>query len=217
MKAVYFLQHGDLSQVKYGDLPKPEINSTELLIQTKYAALNHLDLFVLRGWPSLQLKLPHIMGSDGSGIVKEVGSNVVNIKKGDRIVINPGIGCGYCSYCLAGQQSLCNNFSIKGEHQDGTFAEFFTIPAQNALIIPEHIGFKEAAAASLTFLTAWRMLVSKAKIKPDDFVLIQGASGGVSIAAIQIAKLFGAKVIATTSSAEKVEKRKIGSRLCYKL
>ncbi|WP_457559746.1 zinc-binding dehydrogenase [Candidatus Harpocratesius sp.] len=208
MKAAYFLQHGNISQIKYGDLPIPEVNPSEILIQTKFASVNHLDLFVLQGWPGLHLKLPHIMGSDGSGIVKEVGTNVSNFRKGDKVVINPGIGCNQCEFCVAGQQSLCKYFSIKGEHQDGTFAEYFTIPTQNALKIPDYFGLKEAAAGALTFLTAWRMLVSKAKIKQNDFVLIQGASGGVSIAAIQIAKFFGAKVITTTSSHEKVEKAK---------
>ena len=206
MKAAYFEQHGKLDQIKFGDLPESTIKANEIRIQTKFGALNHLDLFVLQGWPGLNLKLPHIMGSDGAGIVKAVGDKVTEFTVGDRVTVNPGIGCGRCNYCLSGQQSLCNRFQIIGEHSDGTFAEFFTIPATNVLKIPEEINFQTAAAAPLTFLTAWRMLVSKANVRPGEIVLVQGASGGVSIAAIQIAKFFGAKVIATTSSAEKMEK-----------
>ncbi|MHA1777840.1 MAG: zinc-binding dehydrogenase [Promethearchaeota archaeon] len=212
MNAGYFAQHGDLSQIKIGELPSPAPSSHEILIKTEYAAVNHLDLFVLRGWPGLALKLPHVMGSDGAGVVVKIGSNVDNLQIGNRVLINPGIGCGQCEYCLNGQQSLCNHFVIKGEHVNGTFAEFFCIPEQNVMKIPDNISFEKAAAAPLTFLTAWRMLVSKAQVQPNDFVLVQGASGGVSIAAIQIAKIFGAKVIATTSSAEKVAKvKKIGA------
>ncbi len=206
MKAAYFDQHGKLDQIKFGDLPVPTIKPNEVLISTHYGALNHLDLFVLQGWPGLNLKLPHIMGSDGAGIVKAVGDEVKEFTVGDRVTVNPGIGCGICIYCLSGQQSLCNRFQIIGEHSDGTFAENFTIPVTNVLKIPDDFSFQTAAAAPLTFLTAWRMLVSKANVRSGDTVLVQGASGGVSIAAIQIAKFFGAKVIATTSSAEKVEK-----------
>ena len=206
MKAAYFEQHGKLDQIKFGDLPVPTFKSNEVLISTHYGALNHLDLFVLKGWPGLNLKLPHIMGSDGAGIVKAVGDEVKEFTVGDRVTVNPGIGCGKCNYCLSGQQSLCDRFQIIGEHSDGTFADNFTIPATNVLKIPDDFSFQTAAAAPLTFLTAWRMLVSKANVRSGNNVLVQGASGGVSIAAIQIAKFFGAKVIATTSSVDKVEK-----------
>ncbi|MHA1522043.1 MAG: zinc-binding dehydrogenase [Promethearchaeota archaeon] len=212
MKSAYFEQHGKLDQITVGDLPVPSISPEEVLIKTQFGAINHLDLFVLLGWPSLDLKLPHIMGSDGSGIISTVGEKVKGLKKGDRVTINPGIGCGKCDFCMGGEQSLCNQFQILGEHRDGTFAEYFKISSQNVLRIPDTMPFDLAAAAPLTFLTAWRMLVSKANVRPGEFVLVQGASGGVSIAAIQIAKLFGAKVIATTSSAEKMEKTyKIGA------
>lgn len=206
MKTAYFEKHGDLNEIKVGDLPLPTLKPNDILIKTKYGGLNHLDLFVMQGWPGLNLKLPHIMGSDGSGIIEELGTEVQGFQTGDRVTINPGIGCGHCDFCLAGQQSLCDQFQIIGEHIDGTFAEFFRVPAQNVLKIPDNIPFEIAAAAPLNFLTAWRMLVSKAQVKPNDYVLIQGAGGGVATAAIQIAKLFEAKVITTTSTQEKMDK-----------
>jgi NADPH:quinone reductase-like Zn-dependent oxidoreductase len=209
MKAIYFQNHGGLDQIQYGDLPEPIAKPNEILIETEYTALNHLDLFVLQGWPGLKLTLPHIMGSDGAGIVKEIGANVTDVKIGDRVVINPGLSCGKCVFCLRGEQNYCSQFGIKGETTTGTFAEYFTIPEINAYKVPDSFGLDKAAAASLTFLTAWRMLVTQAKIKPGDRILIQGAGGGVATAAIQIAKYFGAKVIATTGTMEKVEKTKI--------
>lgn len=208
MKAIYFANHGGLDQIQYGDLPKPTLKTNEILIETKYAALNHLDLFVLQGWPGLKLPLPHIMGSDGAGIVKEVGSEVTEIKIGDQVVINPGLSCGKCAYCLRGEQNYCSQFGIKGETTTGTFAQYFTIHELNAYKIPNGFGLDKAAAAALTFLTAWRMLVTQAHVQPGNIVLIQGAGGGVATAAIQIAKYWGAKVITTTGTPEKVQKSK---------
>ncbi|MCP4762875.1 MAG: zinc-binding dehydrogenase, partial [archaeon] len=166
---------------------------------------NHLDIFVTKGWSGLNLKMPHILGSDGSGIIKEIGNNVSTIEAGDHITINPGISCGKCSLCLSGNQNFCKKFSIKGEHFSGTFAEYFIIPESNIFKLNPEFPFNKAAAAPLAYLTAWRMLVTKGKVKQGDFVFIQGGSGGVSICAIQIAKLLGAKVITSTSSEEKVK------------
>ncbi len=205
MKAAYFKNHGGLDNLQIGEVEQPQLKSNELLVETAYAALNHLDLFVLEGWPGLNLHIPHILGSDGSGVVKEIGGEIDAFKVGDKVLINPGISCGKCNYCLAGQQNLCADFSIKGEHFDGTFAEFFTIPEKNVLKIPDSISLKDAAAAPLTFLTAWRMMVTRAEVRPEEYVFIHGAGGGVSSAAIQIAKMLGAIVIATTSSEEKMK------------
>jgi NADPH:quinone reductase-like Zn-dependent oxidoreductase len=208
MKAIYFSEHGMKENIIYGEIPKPEITANEVLIQTKYAALNHLDLFVLKGWPGLNLHLPHIMGSDGSGIVSEVGENVHTIKVGDRVTVNPGTSCGQCGACLAGRQNFCRHFSIIGENGPGSFAEFFKIPVVNVLKVPDEYPLDMAAAAPLTALTAWRMLVTQGQIKPHQTILIQGAGGGVATTAIQIAKMFNAKVITTTSTQEKVENAK---------
>jgi NADPH:quinone reductase-like Zn-dependent oxidoreductase len=203
MKAALINQHGSLDEIKMGYVDVPKLKSNELLVQTHYAALNHLDIFVTKGWSGLKLPLPHVLGSDGCGVIKEIGSDTSLFKPGDIVTINPGISCGKCSMCLSGQQNLCNQFSIKGENQWGTFSEYFTIPEVNALKLPPQFPEDQAAAAPLSFLTAWRMLVTKALVKYNDFVFIQGGSGGVSTCAIQIAKFFGAKVITSTSSDEK--------------
>ena len=208
MKAAYFNEHGSLEQIKIGEVDVPQVDPNEVLIETKFGALNHLDIFVIRGWPGLKLTMPHVIGADGSGIIKEVGSEVSTISQGDKITINPGLSCGKCSMCLSGKQVFCKQFSILGENQWGTFAQYIKIPEINALKIPKDYPFDKAAAAPLTFLTAWRMLTTQAKIKHNEIVFIHGAGGGVSSAAIQIAKYFGAKVIATTSTPEKIQKAK---------
>lgn len=212
MEAVFFNEHGGIDKIKVGQVDIPQVKSNEVLIKTKYAGLNHLDLFALNGVPGLTLSMPHIMGSDGSGIIKEVGNEVSIVNQGDRVLINPGISCGKCFHCLAGKQNLCPDFVIKGEHIEGTFAEFFTVPEINVVKIPKDFSFSDAAATPLNFLTAWRMVKSRANVQPNEYVFIHGAGGGVSSAAIQIAKSLGATVIATTSTEEKMVKaREIGA------
>jgi NADPH:quinone reductase-like Zn-dependent oxidoreductase len=206
--AVFFEEHGSIDKIIYGKQKVPSLESTEILVKMKYAGLNHLDLFVLQGWPGLNLPLPHIMGSDGAGIVKAIGENVKDFSIGDKVTINPGISCGFCEACLAGRQNFCNKFHIKGEHVSGTFVEYFKINRKNAFKLPPDFPLDLAAAAPLNFLTAWRMLVTLGKVSPRDIILIQGAGGGVASAAIQIAKLWGATVITTTSSLEKIKKAK---------
>jgi NADPH:quinone reductase-like Zn-dependent oxidoreductase len=208
MKAAYISNHGKLENIQIGEVDDLMIDPNDVLIETHYAALNHLDLFVIRGWPGLDLSMPHVIGADGSGIVKEIGSEVSMFKIGDKVTINPGLSCQKCEMCLSGKQVLCKQFSIKGEHEWGTFAEFFKIPEINILKLPNSFPLDQAAAAPLTFLTAFKMLISLGNAKPGDFIFIHGAGGGVSSAAIQIAKYFGAKVIATTSSQEKMEQTK---------
>lgn len=212
MKAVYFSKHGKLDEIRIGEVDNLSISSNEVLIETHFAALNHLDIFVINGWSGLNLKMPHVIGADGSGVVKDIGSEVTTVNVGDRVTINPGISCGKCDFCLSGRQVFCKNFSIKGEHEWGTFAEYFKIPEINVLKVPTAFLLDKAAAAPLTFLTAYRMLTTLGKVKQGDNVFIHGAGGGVSSAAIQIAKHFGAKVIATTSTPEKIAKtRELGA------
>ncbi|MFX1503185.1 MAG: zinc-binding dehydrogenase [Promethearchaeota archaeon] len=212
MRAVYISNHGDLEAIQIGEVDDLQVGPNDVLIETRFVALNHLDLFVIKGWSELNIKMPHVIGADGSGIVKEIGSEVSTVNIGDRVTINPGISCGKCEMCLTGKQVLCKDFSIKGEHEWGTFAEFFKMPEINVLKIPRDYPLDKAAAAPLTFLTAYRMLTTLGNVKPRDFVFIHGAGGGVSSAAIQIAKYFGAEVIATTSTSEKLTKtRKLGA------
>lgn len=208
MKAAFIREHGSLEKLEVGTVNRPEIGANDVLVKVKYAALNHIDIFVIKGWPGLNLKLPHVLGSDGCGIVEDIGSAVTKVKKGDKVTINPGISCGKCYQCLSGRQNFCPEFSILGENQWGSFAEFVKIPELNLLKIPNEKLFKEAAAAPLTFLTAWRMLTTQGNTQRGDYVFIHGSGGGVSSAAIQIAKYLGATVISTTSTEDKKQKAK---------
>jgi len=208
MKAVIFHEHGDVNVLKYEEVPEPKISKDEVLIRVKACALNYLDIWVRRGLPGIKLSLPHISGCDIAGVVEQVGADVEDVKVGDRVVVNPGLSCGRCEYCRQGEDSLCVEYKIIGEHVDGGYAELAKAPGRNAFLIPEHISFEEAAAVPLVFLTAWRMLVTKAKVKPGEDVLILGAGGGVASAAIQIAKLCGARVFVTASTDEKLQKAK---------
>ncbi len=206
MKALVFEEHGGIDNLKVKDVPEPKIKKNEVLIKIKRAAFNHLDLFVLRGWKGLEVSFPHICGADGTGKVVDVGEEVKNFKVGDEILINPGISCMSCSFCLKGEHSLCKSFGILGEQFPGTFAEFLAIPYYNLTLAPEHLNEEERAALPLTFLTAHRMLRSKAKIKAGDLILIHGISSGVSLACLLLAKVSGCKVIVTSSKEESLEK-----------
>lgn len=206
MKAVRIHQHGGPEVLRYEDVPEPEIGPEDALIRVKACALNFLDIWVRRGIPGI--KLPHIPGSDVAGIIEKLGQDVEGFSKGERVVINPGISCGQCEYCQQGEDSLCLSFHIIGEQVDGGYAELVRVPARNLMRIPEGFSFEEAAAAPLVFLTAWRALITRAKVRPGEDVLILGAGGGVGSACIQIAKLVGARVFAAAGTEEKLQKIK---------
>lgn len=205
MKAIVFHEHGSLDNVTLTDVPQPEIQPHEVLVNIKAAALNRLDLWVLEGWPGLNLKLPHVMGSDGAGVVAAVGENVTSVQVGDRVAINPSI----CNdpldpFARQGKDNMCRDFAIIGEHIDGFFAEYTAVPARNLLPMPDHASFEAAAAASLVFVTAWHSLITRGDLRPGESVLIVGAGGGVNTASIQIAKYAGAgPVIVVGSNAQK--------------
>jgi NADPH:quinone reductase-like Zn-dependent oxidoreductase len=205
MKAIFFNEHGDLRNVSYGEVERPAIGANEVLISVKAAALNQLDMWVLHGWPGLNLKLPHIMGSDGSGIISEVGENVAGFQVGDSVAVNPTRSCGECHYCLTGQDNLCDSFALFGEHVDGFFAEFAAVPSRNLFKLPDDdskLSFEAAAAASLVYVTAWHSLIVKGGLRAGESVLIVGAGGGVNTASVQVAKLAGADPIYVVGSAE---------------
>jgi len=208
MKALVFNEHGGIDKLHIAEMPKPTIGANDVLINVKASALNHLDLFVREGLPGLKLAMPHIPGSDGAGMLAEIGANVRGLHVGQRVTINPGLSCGACEFCLAGEQSLCPEFQILGEHCAGTAAEFVRVPATNVLPIPDDFPFEQAAAAPLVFLTAWRALISRAQVRAGQDVLILGAGGGAATAAIQIAKKAGARVFVTSSSDAKLQKAK---------
>ncbi|HVE77705.1 MAG TPA: zinc-binding dehydrogenase [Gemmatimonadaceae bacterium] len=168
------------------------------------AALNHLDLFVVAGLPGVVITPPWVMGADGTGIVDQVGADVRHVAPGDRVVINPGLSCRRCEFCLAGEHSLCVRYRLLGEHAPGTLAEYLVLPAVNVRRLTTDVPVPEAAAFSLATLTAWRMLVTRARVRPGESVLIWGIGGGVAVAALQIAKWIGATVWVTSGSDEKL-------------
>jgi NADPH:quinone reductase-like Zn-dependent oxidoreductase len=170
--------------------------------------LNHLDIFVREGWPGLKLSMPHVLGADIAGVVESVGAEVTDVKPGEEVVVNPGLSCGHCERCLLGEDNLCRSYKMVGEHSAGGYAELAAFPRQNILPKPKNLSFEQAACLPLTFLTSWTMLMRRALLKPGETVLVHAAGSGVGSAAIQIAKLVGAKVIATASTEEKLGKAK---------
>ncbi len=212
MKATLFHEHGGPEVLKYTDFPTPTPAADEVLVEIKAAALNHLDLFVRGGIPGMKLEVPHILGSDISGVIKEIGDGVGSeLDTGQRVIIDPGLSCGKCEFCRAGQHSLCPSYMIIGEHVRGGYAEYIAVNSENIIPIPNDSGldFAEAASIPLTLMTAWRLLVTKGQIKPGDDVLIIGVGGGVAVAALQIAKVAGARVIVTSSSYLKLERARL--------
>lgn len=190
------------------NVPDPVPGPDQVVVRVHAASLNHLDLSVREGIPTLKLALPHILGCDAAGHVAELGSDVTEVEVGDRVVVNPGIACGRCEYCLRGEDSECVDYKILGEHLPGTYAEKVAVPARNVLKIPTDMDFAPAAAAPLAFMTAWRMLITRAKVRPGEDILILGAGSGVSTAAIQVAKLAGCTVFTTSSTDAKLQKAK---------
>ena len=209
MKAVRFHEHGGPEVLRYEDAPDPIIAPHEVLVKVKACALNHLDLWCRKGMLGMQIPLPHISGSDIAGEVAVVGNIVTRITPGQRVVVSPGVSCGQCACCLSGRDNLCRSYEIIGGYRiDGGYAEYVKAPEVNILPLPEGMSFEAAAAFPLTFLTAWNMLVNLGRVKRGDEVLVVGAGSGVGSAAIQIAKLFGARVIAAAGSDEKLDKAK---------
>jgi NADPH:quinone reductase-like Zn-dependent oxidoreductase len=208
MKAVAFRAHGGPEVVNVEELPEPQAGPGQVVVQVKAAALNHLDIWVRKGWPGLKLSFPHVLGSDVAGIVETVGPGVEGVKRGDAVVLNPSLGCGRCERCLSGQENLCRKFVILGEHVSGGQAERIAISARNVLPKPANLSFEEAAAVPLVFMTAWHALVARAGLRPGETILVHAAGSGVGTAAVQIAKLLGARVIATAGSDAKLEKAK---------
>ncbi len=206
MKAVVYTAHGGPEVLDYAEVPLPVLGPHDVMVRVKAVALNHLDLWIRQGLPRLRVTFPHIPGADVSGIVERIGERVSSTHVGDPVVLAPGVSCGVCRFCLAGEDNLCRSYSILGEHRHGGYAEFVVVPEANIMRKPERLTFEAAAAVPLVFLTAWNMLVTHARLRPGEDVLIWGAGSGVGSAGIQIAKLFGARVIATAGERWKVEK-----------
>jgi len=206
VKALFFEKHGGTDRLLFGDRPLPEPGPGEVRVRLRTAALNHLDLFVLGGMPGVPIELPHIGGADGAGVVETVGVGVEGVEPGIEVVFDPGLSCGRCEFCRRGEQSLCVRFGVLGEHNDGTFAEAVVVAADSLAPRPGHLSWEESAAFGLTYLTAWRMLITRGGLRPGESVLIHGIGGGVSLACLQLAKLMGARVLVTSRSQEKLDR-----------
>jgi len=208
VRALTISSHGGLDRIEVrDDLAIPELRQpTDVRIRVRAAALNHLDLFVVHGLPGVTIAPPWPLGADACGVVESVGPEVRGVEVGDRVIVNPGISDRTCEYCRQGEQPLCPRFALLGEHLPGTIADYIVVPDVNVRVIPQSVSDEEGAAFTLATLTAWRMIVSRAQVRAGENVLIWGIGGGVAIAALQICKLFGARVWAVSSSKEKLER-----------
>jgi NADPH:quinone reductase-like Zn-dependent oxidoreductase len=206
--------HGGLDQLRWrDDVPEPHVvDPGDVRIRVRAAALNHIDLWTVRGVPGVRITPGWVLGSDGTGTVDEIGAAVTHVTPGDTVMINPGVSCGDCDYCLAGEQPLCLKFAVLGEHRHGTLADYVVIPGRNVRAIPSGSDPLAAAAYPLATLTAWRMCVSRARITSDEQVLIWGIGGGVSQASLRIALMHGAHTWVTSGSDGKLERaRELGA------
>ncbi len=208
MRALTISANGSLDRVEFrSDIPAPVLTGAgQVRVRMRAAPLNHLDLWTVRGLPGVTISPPWVIGADGTGVVAEVSGDVSSVRPGDRVVINPGLSCRACAYCLAGEQPLCVKFRVLGEHLPGTFADELVVPSTNVRAIPATVTDADASAFGLAAMTAWRMLVSRAQVQPGDEVLIWGIGGGVAQAALRIAKTRGARVWVTSGSDAKLER-----------
>jgi NADPH:quinone reductase-like Zn-dependent oxidoreductase len=203
MRAVPITQHGGPEVLQLLEVPDPTPGPGQALVRVRACALNHLDLWQRRGLEHVKLPLPHIPGSDISGEVVDPGES--GLASGVRVIVHPGLNCGRCPACLDGQDSLCTTYGIVGYQSEGGYAELAAVPARNLIALPPQVSFTDGAAFPLTFLTAWHMLVSRAHVREGETVLVMAAGSGVGQAAIQVARLHGARVIATARQKEKLD------------
>ena len=212
MKAIIIPKHGGPEVLQYTDMAQPEPGPTEVLVRVRACALNHLDLWVRRGMPNIAFNLPLVPGSDIAGEAAAIGELVERVRVGENVVLEPGVSCGECAACSAGNDNQCRKYTLFGYGLNGGCAEYVVAPEANVLPMPPGLTFEEAASVPLVFLTAWHMLLTRAQLKPGEDVLVLGAGSGIGSAAIQIAKLIGARVIATAGSAAKLTKaRELGA------
>lgn len=208
MKAVIFRKHGGPKVLEYAEVPEPAIKADEVLIEVRACALNHLDVWARGGLPGIQIPLPHILGNDIAGVVREVGALATWVSPGDEVLVQPGVSCGHCHECLRGRDNFCRDYDILGYRRDGGYAELVAVPAVNVIPKPKSLSWEEAAALPLVTVTAWHMLVTRAEVQPGEDVLVHAAGSGVGSMGIQIAKLRGARVIATAGADDKLAKAK---------
>lgn len=206
MKAIVFDRHGGPEVLESRDMPEAPLGPAEARVRVRACGINHLDLWVRKGLPGLTPEMPHILGNDAVGEITELGPEANGLRVGQRTLVLPTLSCGTCPACRAGDDHLCREHDVLGRKRNGGYAESVTVPAVNCLPYPERLSWEQAAAVPLVFLTAWHMLVGRAALQQGEDVLVIGASSGVGSAAIQVARLLGARVIATAGSAEKLER-----------
>jgi NADPH:quinone reductase-like Zn-dependent oxidoreductase len=205
MKAVYLTGHGGNEVVVIGERPVPKRHVGEVLVRLHAATLNRVDLYMRDSGAGITHTLPQVMGIDGAGVVEAVDDGH-GLAVGQRVLLYPGVTCGHCEFCQRGQEVLCTTMKLLGEHRDGTLAEHISVPVRNAVPMPPGWRFEEAAALGVNHLTAWRMLVTQARLLPGETVLVFGIGGGVSLAALQLAKAMGARVIVTSREQDKLDR-----------
>jgi NADPH:quinone reductase-like Zn-dependent oxidoreductase len=209
LKAVRIHEHGGVEKLRYEEAPEPTLaGPNDVIIKLKAASLNHIDIWIRRGLTGIEVALPHILGADGAGVVTDVGDRVRNVATGDAVCLYPPSGCGRCEFCLTDREYMCIHLRVLGERENGTYAEYTRVPARNCFSIPPGLSFEQAAAFPLVYITVWRMLVTNARLKPGEQVLILGIGGGIATAALQLAARIGTHIIVTSSSDEKLEKAK---------
>jgi NADPH:quinone reductase-like Zn-dependent oxidoreductase len=213
VRAVYLERFGGPDVLTFGDRPAPSPRPGEALVRVRACGINHLDLWVRAGLQGLEPEMPHILGNDVVGEITELGAGVTHLTVGQKTLVNPTLSCGHCTACANGDDNLCRSYDVLGRKRNGGYAEVVSVPAANCLPYPENLSWEEAAAVPLVFLTAWHMLVTRAQVKPGEDVLVIGAGSGVGSAAVQIARLHGARVIATAGSTAKLERaRALGAQ-----
>lgn len=206
MKAIVLDRFGGPEVLEAREIPDPVCGPSDVVVEVKACGINHLDLWVRGGLPGLNPEMPHVLGSDVVGVIAATGTAVSHVKPGERVLVHPTLSCGVCPACMAGDDNLCRRPDVLGRRRRGGYAQKVSVPGANCMPYPERLPWERAAAVPLVFLTAWHMLVGRAKVRPGEDCLVIAAGSGVGSAAIQIAKLIGARVIATAGSAAKLER-----------
>ncbi|MGH2806430.1 MAG: alcohol dehydrogenase catalytic domain-containing protein [Actinomycetota bacterium] len=205
MRALALTALSGLDNVAIVDVPEVAPGPGEVTVRVEAAALNHLDLWTVSGALGIEYELPHVLGADGAGVIDATGAGVEGLKPGMRVVINPGLSCGRCEFCRAGEQSECTTFRMLGEHVQGTFADLVAVPAENVFPYPDHLSQVEAAALGVTFITAYRMLFTRARMVPGEWVLVTGIGGGLALSLFQLARPLAGRLYVTSSSDDKLK------------
>jgi NADPH:quinone reductase-like Zn-dependent oxidoreductase len=207
LKAIRIHEHGGVDQLRFEEAPEPKITSPrDVVVKLQAAALNHIDIWVRMGATGMSIPMPHILGADGAGVVVDAGAEVTSVKIGDKVCLYSFTGCGECEFCLSDRDFMCIRVKALGERLDGTYAEYVKAAPENCFPIPSHMSFDEGAAFPLVFLTAWRMLITNARLQPGETLLVIGIGGGVAGAALQLSHRIGARAIVTSGSDEKLER-----------